>query len=163
MLFRSKQLVTVAEQRYNAKIRTMVVPTSLRTMISDNIVNSNTSINRRNVERGDTIQTYEGDFDYTYEIYDSWIMDQSGVSDQIYFLNEDVLQWGSLRDLGPNNEVFSNADASLDQFLMEGTLICRNPAGVGVLHNISTSGSAPSGARGSSFVQRTNAGAGDTY
>ena len=76
-----KQLVTTAEQRYNAKIRTMVVPTSLRTMISDNIVNSNTSINRRNVERGDTIQTYEGDFNYTYEIYDSWIMDSAGVSD----------------------------------------------------------------------------------
>ena len=57
-----KQLVTVAEQRYNAKIRTMVVPTSLRTIISDNIGSSNTSINRRNVERGDTIQTYEGDF-----------------------------------------------------------------------------------------------------
>jgi hypothetical protein len=158
-----KQLVTTAEQRYNAKIRTMVVPTSLRTMISDNIVNSNTSINRRNVERGDTIQTYEGDFNYTYEIYDSWIMDQSGVSDQIYFLNEDVVQWGSLRDLGPNNEVFSNADASLDQFLMEGTLICRNPAGVGVLHNISASGAAVSGARGSTFVQRVNSGAGNSY
>ena len=158
-----KQLVTTAEQRYNAKIRTMVVPTSLRTMISDNIVNSNTSINRRNVERGDTIQTYEGDFNYTYEIYDSWIMDQSGVSDQIYFLNEDVLQWGSLRDLGPNNEVFSNADASLDQFLMEGTLIVRNPAGVGVLHNISASGAAVSGARTSTFVQRVNNGGGDTY
>lgn len=158
-----KQLVTTAEQRYNAKIRTMVVPTSLRTMISDNIVNSNTSINRRNVERGDTIQTYEGDFNYTYEIYDSWIMDQAGVSDQIYFLNEDVIQWGSLRDLGPNNEVFSNADASLDQFLLEGTLIVRNPAGVGVLHNISTTGASVSAARGASFVQRTNAGAGDTY
>ena len=158
-----KQLVTVAEQRYNAKIRTMVVPTSLRTMISDNIVNSNTSINRRNVERGDTIQTYEGDFNYTYEIYDSWIMDQAGVSDQIYFLNEDVLQWGSLRDLGPNNEVFSNADASLDQFLLEGTLIVRNPAGVGVLHNISTTGAAASTARGASFVQRVNAGAGNAY
>ena len=158
-----KQLVTTAEQRYNAKIRTMVVPTSLRTMISDNIVNSNTSINRRNVERGDTIQTYEGDFNYTYEIYDSWIMDQAGVSDQIYFMNEDVLQWGSLRDLGPNNEVFSNADASLDQFLMEGTLIVRNPAGVGVLHNISASGAAVSGARTSTFVQRVNNGAGDTY
>ena len=158
-----KQLVTTAEQRYNAKIRTMVVPTSLRTMISDNIVNSNTSINRRNVERGDTIQTYEGDFNYTYEIYDSWIMDQSGVSDQIYFLNEDVLQWGSLRDLGPNNEVFSNADASLDQFLMEGTLIVRNPAGVGVLHNISTTGAAVSAPRTSTFVQRVNAGAGSTY
>jgi len=158
-----KQLVTTAEQRYNAKIRTMVVPTSLRTMISDNIVNSNTSINRRNVERGDTIQTYEGDFNYTYEIYDSWIMDQSGVSDQIYFMNEDVLQWGSLRDLGPNNEVFSNADASLDQFLMEGTLIVRNPAGVGVLHNISASGAAVSGARTSTFVQRVNFGAGDSY
>ena len=158
-----KQLVTTAEQRYNAKIRTMVVPTSLRTMISDNIVNSNTSINRRNVERGDTIHTYEGDFSYTYEIYDSWIMDQSGVSDQIYFLNEDVLQWGSLRDLGPNNEVFSNADASLDQFLMEGTLIVRNPAGVGVLHNISTSGAAVSAPRTSTFVQRTNSGAGNTY
>ena len=158
-----KQLVTTAEQRYNAKIRTMVVPTSLRTMISDNIVNSNTSINRRNVERGDTIQTYEGDFNYTYEIYDSWIMDQAGVSDQIYFLNEDVLQWGSLRDLGPNNEVFSNADASLDQFLMEGTLIVRNPAGVGVLHNISASGAAVSGARPAAFVQRVNYGAGDTY
>jgi len=158
-----KQLVTTAEQRYNAKIRTMVVPTSLRTMISDNIVNSNTSINRRNVERGDTIQTYEGDFNYTYEIYDSWIMDQSGVSDQIYFMNEDVLQWGSLRDLGPNNEVFSNADASLDQFLMEGTLIVRNPAGVGVLHNISASGAAVSGARPSTFVQRVNFGAGDSY
>jgi hypothetical protein len=158
-----KQLVTTAEQRYNAKIRTMVVPTSLRTMISDNIVNSNTSINRRNVERGDTIQTYEGDFNYTYEIYDSWIMDQAGVSDQIYFLNEDVLQWGSLRDLGPNNEVFSNADASLDQFLMEGTLIVRNPAGVGVLHNISASGASVSGARPSTFVQRINQGAGDSY
>jgi hypothetical protein len=158
-----KQLVTVAEQRYNAKIRTMVVPTSLRTMISDNIVNSNTSVNRRNVERGDTIQTYEGDFNYTYEIYDSWIMDQAGVSDQIYFLNEDVVQWGSLRDLGPNNEVFSNADASLDQFLMEGTLIVRNPAGVGVLHNISTTGASVSSPRGASFVQRINAGAGDSY
>jgi len=158
-----KQLVTTAEQRYNAKIRTMVVPTSLRTMISDNIVNSNTSINRRNVERGDTIQTYEGDFNYTYEIYDSWIMDQSGVSNSIYFLNEDVLQWGSLRDLGPNNEVFSNADASLDQFLLEGTLIVRNPAGVGLLNNISTTGAAPSAPRTSTFVSRTNAGGGDTY
>jgi hypothetical protein len=158
-----KQLVTTAEQRYNAKIRTMVVPTSLRTMISDNIVNSNTSINRRNVERGDTIQTYEGDFNYTYEIYDSWIMDQSGVSNQIYFLNEDVLQWGSLRDLGPNNEVFSNADASLDQFLLEGTLIVRNPAGVGVLNNISTTGAAVSAPRTSTFVSRTNTGAGSTY
>jgi hypothetical protein len=158
-----KQLVTVAEQRYNAKIRTMVVPTSLRTMISDNIVNSNTSINRRNVERGDTIQTYEGDFNYTYEIYDSWIMDQAGVSNQIYFLNEDVVQWGSLRDLGPNNEVFSNADASLDQFLLEGTLIVRNPAGVGVLDNISTTGASVSGPRGATFVSRTNDGPGDTY
>jgi Family of unknown function (DUF5309) len=158
-----KQLVTTAEQRYNAKIRTMVVPTSLRTMISDNIVNSNTSINRRNVERGDTIQTYEGDFNYTYEIYDSWIMDQSGVSNQIYFLNEDVLQWGSLRDLGPNNEVFSNADASLDQFLLEGTLIVRNPAGVGVLNNISTTGATASAPRTSTFVSRTNSGAGSTY
>jgi hypothetical protein len=115
------------------------------------------------VERGDTIQTYEGDFNYTYEIYDSWIMDQSGVSDQIYFLNEDVLQWGSLRDLGPNNEVFSNADASLDQFLMEGTLIVRNPAGVGALHNISATGAAVSGARGATFVQRINSGAGNSY
>ena len=158
-----KQLVTTAEQRYNAKIRTMVVPTSLRTMISDNIVNSNTSINRRNVERGDTIQTYEGDFNYTYQVYDSWIMDQSGVSDQIYFLNEDVLQWGSLRDLGPNNEVFSSADASLDQFLMEGTLIVRNPAGVGVLHNISTTGAAVTAPRTSTFVQRVNSGSGSTY
>ena len=158
-----KQLVTTAEQRYNAKIRTMVVPTSLRTMISDNIVNSNTSINRRNVERGDTIQTYEGDFNYTYEIYDSWIMDSAGVSDQIYFMNEDVLQWGSLRDLGPNNEVFSNADASLDQFLMEGTLIVRNPAGVGVLHNISATGAAVTAPRSSTFVQRVNFGAGDSY
>ena len=131
-----KQLVTVAEQRYNAKVRTMVVPTSLRTNISDLIGTSNTSINRRNVERGDTIQTYEGDFNYTYEIFDSWIMNQAGVSNSIYFLNEEVLQWGALRDLGPNNEVFSNADASLDQFIMEGTLIVRNPAGVAMLNNI---------------------------
>jgi hypothetical protein len=131
-----KQLVTVAEQRYNAKVRTMVVPTSLRTNISDLIGTSNTSINRRNVERGDTIQTYEGDFNYTYEIFDSWIMNQAGVSNSIYFLNEEVLQFGSLRDLGPNNEVFSNADASLDQFIMEGTLIVRNPAGVAMLNNI---------------------------
>jgi hypothetical protein len=158
-----KQLVTTAEQRYNAKIRTMVVPTSLRTMISDQIGTSNTSINRRNVERGDTIQTYEGDFNYTYEIYDSWIMDQSGVSNSIYFLNEDVMQWGSLRDLGPNNEVFSNADASLDQFLMEGTLIVRNPAGVGLLNNISATGAAVTGPRTATFVSRTNEGGGDSY
>ena len=158
-----KQLVTTAEQRYNAKIRTMVVPTSLRTMISDQIGTSNTSINRRNVERGDTIQTYEGDFNYTYEIFDSWIMDSVGASNSIYFLNEEVLQWGSLRDLGPNNEVFSNADASLDQFIMEGTLIVRNPAGVGMLNNVSTTGSAVTAPRTSTFVQRVNVGAGDTY
>ena len=134
-----KQLVTVAEQRFNAKIRTIVCPTSLRTHLSDTMPTSR-SINRVNSERGDTIATYEGDFNYTYEIFDSWIMDQVGSGNQIYFLNEEVLQWGSLRDLGPNNEVFSNADASLDQFIMEGTLIVRNPAGVGVLHDISASG-----------------------
>jgi hypothetical protein len=158
-----KQLVTVAEERYNAKIRSMVVPTSLRTTISDNIVSSNTSINRRNVERGDTIQTYEGDFNYTYEVYDSWIMDQAGVSNSIYFLNEDVLQWGSLRDLGPNNEVFSNADASLDQFIMEGTLIVRNPAGVGMLNNITTGTTVVTTPRAAALVQRVNTGAGSTY
>jgi len=158
-----KQLVTTAEQRYNAKVRTMVAPTSLRTAISDLIGTSNTSINRRNVERGDTIQTYEGDFNYTYEIYDSWIMDQSGVSNSIYFLNEEVLQWGSLRDLGPNNEVFSSADASLDQFIMEGTLIVRNPAGVAMLNNVSTTGATPTQPRASVTVQRVNSGAGSTY
>lgn len=132
-----KQLVTTAEKRFNAKIRSVVAPTSLRTHLSDNLPTSR-SINRVNSERGDTIQTYEGDFNYTYEIYDSWIMDQY-VPHQIYFLNEEVLQWGSLRDLGPNNEIFSNADASLDQFIMEGTLIVRNPLGVAVLHDISAS------------------------
>ena len=137
-----KQLVTMAEKRFNAKIRTVVCPTSLRTHLSDNMPTSR-GINRVNSERGDTIQTYEGDFNYTYEIYDSWIMDQY-VPNNIYFLNEEVLQWGSLRDLGPNNEIFSNADASLDQFIMEGTLIVRNPAGVAVLHDISASASAPS-------------------
>ena len=134
-----KQLVTTAEQRFNAKIRTIVCPTSLRTHLSDTMPTSR-SINRVNSERGDTIATYEGDFNYTYEIFDSWIMDQVGSGNQIYFLNEEVLQWGSLRDLGPNNEVFSNADASLDQFLLEGTLIVRNPAGVAVLHDISSTG-----------------------
>lgn len=137
-----KQLVTMAEKRFNAKIRTVVCPTSLRTHLSDNFPTSR-GINRVNSERGDSIQTYEGDFDYTYEIHDSWIMDSVGVSNQIYFMNEEVLQWGSLRDLGPNNEIFSNADASLDQFIMEGTLIVRNPAGVAVLHDISATATAP--------------------
>ena len=150
-----RQLVTVAEERYNAKIRTVVAPTSLRTMLSDTFPTSR-SINRVNSERGDTIQTYEGDFNYTYEIFDSWIMDQAGVSNSIYFLNEEVLQWGSLRDLGPNNEVFSNADASLDQFILEGTLIVRNPAGVGVLNNISTTGANVTTARPSSLVLRAS-------
>jgi hypothetical protein len=59
--------------------------------------------------------------------------------------------------------VFSSADASLDQFLMEGTLIVRNPAGVGVLHNISTTGAAATAPRTSTFVQRVNQGAGSTY
>jgi len=164
-----KQLVTTAEKRFNAKIRTIVCPTSLRTHLSDTMPTSR-GINRVNSERGDTIATYEGDFNYTYEIFDSWIMDQVGASNQIYFLNEEVLQWGSLRDLGPNNEVFSNADASLDQFIMEGTLIVRNPAGVAVLHDIDPSGTyvgvsggssnnygASGSLRPSAFVQRLNA------
>jgi len=157
-----KQLVTVAEQRYNAKIRTVVAPTSLRTSISDNIAQSR-GINRVNSERGDTIQTYEGDFNYSYEIFDSWIMD-SVTPNSIYFLNEDVVQWGALRDLGPNNEVFSNADASLDQFIMEGTLIVRNPAGVGMLNNIEAGTAAQAslpGARPAALVSRVNFGAGD--
>lgn len=134
-----KQLVTVAEQRFNAKITNMVVPTSLRTTISDNIPQSR-SINRFNpADKGDTIGTYEGDFNYTYQIDDSWVMDQTGSDNtSILFLNPDVVQWGSLRELGPNNEVFSNADASLDQYLMEGTLIVRNPAGVAVLAAMTT-------------------------
>ena len=134
-----KQLVTVAEQRFNAKITNMVVPTSLRTTISDNIPQSR-SINRFNpADKGDTIGTYEGDFNYTYQIDDNWIMDQTGSDNtSILFLNPDVVQWGSLRELGPNNEVFSNADASLDQYIMEGTLIVRNPAGVAVLAAMTT-------------------------
>jgi len=157
-----KQLVTVAEQRYNAKIRTIVAPTSLRTSISDNIAQSR-GINRVDSARGDTISTYEGDFSYTYEVFDSWIMDQVNAN-SIYFLNEDVVQWGSLRDLGPNNEVFSNADASLDQFIMEGTLVVRNPAGVGVLANIEAGTTAQAslpGARPAALVSRVNFGAGD--
>jgi hypothetical protein len=157
-----KQLVTVAEQRYNAKIRTIVAPTSLRTSISDNITQSR-GINRVDSARGDTISTYEGDFNYTYEVFDSWIMDQVSPN-QIFFLNEDVIQWGALRDLGPNNEVFSNADASLDQFLMEGTLIVRNPAGVGVLNNITAGTTAQASlptARPAALVSRVNFGAGD--
>jgi hypothetical protein len=134
-----KQLVTVAEQRFNAKITNMVVPTSLRTTISDNIPQSR-SINRFNpADKGDTIGTYEGDFNYTYQIDDSWVMDQTGADNtSILFLNPDVIQWGSLRELGPNNEVFSNADASLDQYILEGTLIVRNPAGVAVLAGMTT-------------------------
>lgn len=157
-----KQLVTVAEQRYNAKIRTVVAPTSLRTSLSDNMPQSR-GINRVDSARGDTIQTYEGDFNYTYEIFDSWIMDTVNAN-AIFFLNEDVVQWGSLRDLGPNNEVFSNSDASLDQFIMEGTLIVRNPAGVGILNNIEAGTSAQTslpGARPAAYVQRVNQGAGD--
>ena len=149
-------MVTVAEQRYNAKIRTIVSPVSLRTSISDLIVSSNNSVNRRNVERGDTIATYEGDFNYTYEIFDSWILDQSGVANSLYFLNEEVLYWASLRDLGPNTEIFSNADASLDQFIMEGTLVVRNQAGVAMLNNIAnpTGSNTPTSARPAALVQR---------
>ena len=149
-----KQLVTVAEQRFNAKITNMVVPTSLRTTISDNIPQSR-SINRFNpADKGDTIGTYEGDFNYTYQIDDSWVMDQTGSDNtSILFLNPDVVQWGSLRELGPNNEVFSNADASLDQYIMEGTLIVRNPAGVAVLAGMTT-GAVVTTARATAQVKR---------
>lgn len=149
-----KQLVTVAEQRFNAKITNMVVPTSLRTTISDNIPQSR-SINRFNpADKGDTIGTYEGDFNYTYQIDDSWVMDQTGADNtSILFLNPDVVQWGSLRELGPNNEVFSNADASLDQYIMEGTLIVRNPAGVAVLAGMTT-GAVVTTPRATTQVQR---------
>jgi hypothetical protein len=149
-----KQLVTTAEQRFNAKITNMVVPTSLRTTISDNIPQSR-SINRFNpADKGDTIGTYEGDFNYTYQIDDSWVMDQTGSDNtSILFLNPDVIQWGSLRELGPNNEVFSNADASLDQYIMEGTLIVRNPAGVAVLAGMTT-GTVVTSPRASTQVAR---------
>ena len=141
--FLYKQLVTTAEQRFNAKITNMVVPTSMRTHISDTLPTSR-SINRFNpADKGDTIGTYEGDFNYTYQIDDCWIMDQTGADNtSVLFMNPDVIQWGSLRELGPNNEVFSNADASMDQYIMEGTLIVRNPAGVGVLAGISPTGAA---------------------
>ena len=150
-----KQLVTVAEQRFNAKITNMVVPTSMRTHISDMMPTSR-SINRFNpADKGDTISTYEGDFNYTYQIDDSWVMDQTGADNtSALFMNPDVIQWGSLRELGPNNEVFSNADASLDQYIMEGTLIVRNPAGVAVLAAISPTGAAVTGPRPSAQVQR---------
>ena len=141
--FTYKQLVTVAEQRFNAKITNMIVPTSMRTHISDQMPTSR-SINRFNpADKGDTISTYEGDFNYTYQIDDDWIMDQTGGDNtSALFVNPDVIQWGSLRELGPNNEVFSNADASLDQYILEGTLIVRNPAGVAVLAGTASTGAA---------------------
>ena len=150
-----KQLVTTAEQRFNAKITNMVVPTSMRTHISDMMPTSR-SINRFNpADKGDTIGTYEGDFNYTYQIDDSWVMDQTGADNtSALFLNPDVIQWGSLRELGPNNEVFSSADASLDQYIMEGTLIVRNPAGVAVLAGTSATGAAVTTARPAAQVQR---------
>ena len=150
-----KQLVTVAEQRFNAKITNIVVPTSMRTHISDMMPTSR-SINRFNpADKGDTISTYEGDFNYTYQIDDSWVMDQTGADNtSALFLNPDVIQWGSLRELGPNNEVFSNADASLDQYILEGTLIVRNPAGVAVLAAVSPTGAAVTGPRPSAQVRR---------
>ena len=150
-----KQLVTVAEQRFNAKITNMVVPTSMRTHISDMMPTSR-SINRFNpADKGDTISTYEGDFNYTYQIDDDWIMDQTGADNtSVLFLNPDVIQWGSLRELGPNNEVYSNADASLDQYIMEGTLIVRNPAGVAVLAGVSSTGAAVTGPRPSAQCAR---------
>ena len=150
-----KQLVTTAEQRFNAKITNMVVPTSMRTHISDMMPTSR-AINRFNpADKGDTISTYEGDFNYTYQIDDSWVMDQTGSDNtSALFLNPDVIQWGSLRELGPNNEVFSNADASLDQYIMEGTLIVRNPAGVAVLAAVSSTGAAVTTPRPSAQVQR---------
>jgi len=153
--FLYKQLVTTAEQRFNAKITNMIVPTSMRTHISDTLPTSR-SINRFNpADKGDTIGTYEGDFNYTYQIDDNWIMDQTGSDNtSVLFLNPDVVQWGSLRELGPNNEVFSNADASLDQYIMEGTLIVRNPAGVAVLAAISPTGAAVTAPRASTKVQR---------
>ena len=150
-----KQLVTTAEQRFNAKITNMVAPTSMRTHISDMLPTSR-SINRFNpADKGDTIGTYEGDFNYTYQIDDSWVMDQTGSDNtSVLFLNPDVVQWGSLRELGPNNEVFSSADASLDQYIMEGTLIVRNPAGVAVLAAVSPTGAAVTAPRPSAQVQR---------
>jgi hypothetical protein len=150
-----KQLVTTAEQRFNAKITNMVVPTSMRTHISDMMPTSR-SINRFNpADKGDTIGTYEGDFNYTYQIDDSWVMDQTGADNtSALFLNPDVIQWGSLRELGPNNEVFSSADASLDQYIMEGTLIVRNPAGVAVLAAIAPTGAAVTGPRPTAQVKR---------
>jgi len=150
-----KQLVTVAEQRFNARITNMVCPTSLRTAISTNIPQSR-SINRFNpADKGDTIATYEGDFNYTYQIDDSWVMDQTGSdANSVLFLNPDVIQWGSLRELGPNNEVFSNADASLDQYIMEGTLIVRNPAGVAVLAAIDNGLTIVTSPRASAQVKR---------
>jgi hypothetical protein len=150
-----KQLVTTAEQRFNAKITNMVVPTSMRTHISDMMPTSR-SINRFNpADKGDTISTYEGDFNYTYQIDDCWIMDQTGADNtSVLFMNPDVVQWGSLRELGPNNEVYSNADASLDQYILEGTLIVRNPAGVAVLAGVSSTGAAVTGPRPSAQVAR---------
>jgi hypothetical protein len=81
-------------------------------------------------------------------------MDQTGSDNtSILFLNPDVIQWGSLRELGPNNEVFSNDDASLDQYIMEGTLIVRNPAGVAVLAGMTT-GTVVTSPRASTQVAR---------
>jgi hypothetical protein len=50
--------------------------------------------------------------------------------------------------------VFSSADASLDQYIMEGTLIVRNPAGVAVLAAISPTGATVTAPRASTKVQR---------
>ena len=130
-----KQLISSAEARLNSKAGMMIVPTAIRTDVSDFMPTSRT-INRVDSSRGDSIGTYEGDFDYTYDPRDNWIMSDAGTPNGIIYVNPNVLGWIDVRSLGRNTEFVSNIDGVGEQWIMEGALKVSNPAGVLFLGNI---------------------------
>ena len=150
------QAITESAGKHMPDWDVILCPTSLRTSVSD-ALKMGQSQNRYNVDGGKKmvaqgVDRYNTDFG-DFMVKESWIMDLAASSD-IYVLDSSTLVKPTLRPLGPNNEVVSNSDGQLDEYVMECGFRPMNQSGIVHIRNLSLTGTRATAPRAAADVNR---------
>ena len=151
------QAVTVSAGRHMPNWDCAIVPTSLRTDVSNELKDVQ-SQNRYNIDAGGRkvvagVDMYANDFS-SFEIKDSWIMDVNSSGDSIYIVAKETLMRPTLHELGPNNEVYAQSDGYLDEYVMESGFRPRNQSHIIHIRNLSLTATDATGPRPAGDVNR---------
>ena len=151
------EAIETAAGKFKQNWDMIVVPTSLRMGTSAALKNTN-SLNRYTVDASSkkavqAVSMYDTDFGQ-FGLMDSWIMGLNGASDSMYILDSSALRRGVVRDLQENEEVVSNSDGQLQEYVMENMNFVANQSCAIHIRNLSATATAASAKRGTTNVQR---------